>query len=329
MRSLRLLVVALLALALVAVPAIGQGTPRPVKKLPGKGVVKVKAGKGKTRKLIVGIADQNPATFADRRFQRLNLRYARRSIAWDMFKHEWQIAEVDAWLQAARAQRIRPVITFARSRTRIHKVPTRRQVRSTFKQFRKRWPWVREFVASNESNHGGEPTFKKPKLAAGFYNDMRKACKRCKIAAATLVEQNNTSAYVRRFMKYAKRRPKYWALHNWVSANRRSTKRTKQFLEATKRGEVWLTETGGMVKRRKTRGKGVLRMPQGKKHAAKATTFIFRRLVTTSPRIKRVYLYHWKSGGRGVNWDSGLIDARDKRRPAFKVLERILKRRRA
>jgi hypothetical protein len=46
---------------------------------------------------------------------------------------------------------------------------------------------------------------------------------------------------------------------------------------------------------------------------------VFDKLVPLSRRITRVYLYHW-SAVRGDSWDSGLIDARGKARPALRVL---------
>ena len=54
------------------------------------------------------------------------------------------------------------------------------------------------------------------------------------------------------------------------------------------------------------------------------TDYIFNRLARVSPRISRVYLYHWDSGGPLASWDSGLIDHQGNPRPAFGVLQRFL-----
>ena len=53
---------------------------------------------------------------------------------------------------------------------------TRAQWRASFREFRRRYPWVKDFVASNESNHT-PPTVKYPRLAAQYYLDMRRACR--------------------------------------------------------------------------------------------------------------------------------------------------------
>src|SRR3712207_7108926 len=48
--------------------------------------------------------------------------------------------------------------TWARSRVVRHARPTASQITQGFLAFRARYPWVRDFAASNESNHFGEPT---------------------------------------------------------------------------------------------------------------------------------------------------------------------------
>jgi polysaccharide biosynthesis protein PslG len=64
-------------------------------------------------------------------------------------------------------------------------------------------------------------------------------------------------------------------------------------------------------------------------HAAKAVRWVFR-LAALSPRIKRIYFYHWTPPtGPGATWDSALTDARGKPRPAYRVLQDWLRRERA
>jgi hypothetical protein len=54
--------------------------------------------------------------------------------------------------------------------------------------------------------------------------------------------------------------------------------------------------------------------------------FLFDRLVHLSPRIKRVYVYHFVNQGRGASWDSGVLDPHGRPRPSFNVLTRFLAR---
>ena len=347
MRLLRLLLVTMTACALAVTAALAQ-TPAPqTVPLPGGGKLTVnlpapkpKKGKKGTRKrtsvtkrtatVQLGIADQKADMFTDPRFLGLGLKTARRSVAWDTFQYDWQIADIEDWLNKARAAGVRPLITFARSRiqSKIHQVPTRAQWLAGFKAFRQRFPWVTDFVASNESNHT-PPTQKFPKLAAQYYNDMRRACPTCRVAAATINEQNSKTfmeVWIRKFIKAAGHRPKYWALHNYYGANTKKTSYTKRVLKATKTGQIWVTEVGGLVKRRTGNFAGKLKMPEGQSHATQTTRFIFDRMLTLSPRITKVYLYHWSSSSLTDTWDSALIGPDGKARGGLAIIESRLKK---
>jgi hypothetical protein len=82
-----------------------------------------------------------------------------------------------------------------------------------------------------------------------------------------------------------------------------------------------MTETGGVVKRRN--GSSVKYTGESLTHAAKAINYIFTKLVRLSPRIQRVYIFHWN--GRNVTWDSALISPNGNPRPAFTVLANALR----
>ena len=314
MRLFPRLLLALLAVTCLAAPATADARTYRLKPVKGKLTT------------TFGIADQKPGVFADARFGALGMRHARRSVAWDALHYDWQVADIDAWMNAARAAGVTPLVTFARSRigSRRHMVPSAARLRTEFRRFRARYPWVRDFVASNESNHFGEPTGRRPKLAAQYYKALKGACKSCRIAAATLLDYPNMVSWAKRFVKAVGYQPRYWAMHNYISANRFDLKRTRAFLKAVK-GDVWVTEVGGMVANRVPKTKGKARLKQGTKHAAKVTRFIFGRVARVSRRISRIYLYHWNSEGPRSTWDSGFFDHRGKARPAFTVLQRELR----
>src|SRR3712207_4762630 len=206
-------------------------------------------------------------------------------------EYDWQIQDLDDWMLAARRAGVVPLITFARSRidAKRHMKPTAAQIRASFLAFRARYPWVTNFVASNESNHFGEPTGRNPKLAAQHYKAMRAACPRCKIAGATLLDQPNLVSWAKAFIRHAKEQPKYWALHNYVSANRFDATRTRELLLAVK-GEIWVTEVGGLVKRRTKDAPGKAKLKEGVSHAAQVTRYIFRSEEHTSELQSRQYL---------------------------------------
>ena len=348
MPHLRLILLSLLALA-VAVPAVTAQTPVP---LTGAGKTKVKVpaekakkgkkdkagkkgkngkkGKAKTNTVQIGIADEKKEMFGDARFTALGITTARRSVAWDTYLpgNEWQIAGIEDWLQAARAAGVSPMISFNRSRVDRHTIPTRAQWLAGFQEFRRRYPWVTDFAATNESNHT-PPTHTRPKLAAQYYTDMRKACPTCRIAAATINERPEKKfmgTWIKKFRKaLGKHKPRYWALHNYYGANTFSLKGTKRFLKATKSGDVWVTEVGGLVARRSDFA-GKLNMREGLAHATKSWRYIFDRMLGVSSRIKRAYLYHWNSSSDTDSWDSALIGADNVPRRALAVIQRKLKK---
>ena len=305
---IRASLLALAATVLLAAPATAQTTLRPV-----AGVTQAE----------IGIADQKAEAFADERLGALGLGYTRRSVAWDALGSDWQVAELDAWVEAARDAGLEPLITFARSRvgSRRHVPPTPQGYLDAFRRFRKRYPHIRVFSAWNEANHCGEGTCRRPDLVARYFNALRRNCTGCKVLAADLLDQPNMVRWVRDFRRAARFEPRYWGLHNYVSLNRFDASRTEQLLRAVK-GEVWLTETGGLVARRNA---STIRLRQGKAHAARVTRFLFDRVARLSPRITRIYVYHWSSSSTKDTWDSALVGPDDRRRPALAVLERVLR----
>jgi hypothetical protein len=302
---------ALLCLAL-AVPVASHGA---VKLTPVTGKLKAK----------IGIADQKASVFADERLRDLGLGYARRSVAWDALRFADQRADLDDWVREAQLMGAEPLITFARSRKitgREHRPPTAVQFLREFLHFRKRYPGVKTWSAWNEANLCGVGTCEKPELVASYFNAIRRNCPGCKVVAADLLDQPNMVRWVRAFRRAARIEPKYWGLHDYIDANRFQSTGTVRLLRAV-RGEVWLTEIGGLVARRNS---STIKLPQGKAHAALVTRFIFDRLARLDRRVARIYIYHWRSTTRRDSWDSALVGSDNRPRPALNVLKRVLGR---
>jgi polysaccharide biosynthesis protein PslG len=279
--------------------------------------------------LAVGIGDQKPEMFSDPRFAELRIDQVRRVVAWDALEIGWQRRELDEWMNAARASGVQPLIAFTRSRRRhlARFLPTPDRLGRTFRKFRLRYAWVRTFTPWNEANTTSQPTWRSPRMAALYYNEMRRRCPSCTIVAADVLDTDNMVTWLQEFLRHADGSPRLWGLHNYFDANRFRTSGTRAML-ATVPGEIWFTEVGGIVLRR-ARGTPVSLGPESPSHAAKVTSWLFE-LADLSPRIRRLYLYHWNSErGPTVNWDSGLIDPHGEPRPAFRVLVRELLRLRA
>jgi hypothetical protein len=274
--------------------------------------------------VTVGIADQKTSVFSDPLFKDLQLRHARLVVPWDVLEDPWQAQELDRWLQAAREANVTPLLTFGHSRREgLRRMrPTTTRLRKEFLRLRERYPWITDWAAWNEPNHCSQPLCHRPELAARYFDTIRRACPECRVLAAEVLDMPNMVSWVRAFRRKAKVEPKYWGLHNYVDANRFRTEGTRKLLRATK-GEIWLTETGGIVKRR-TRVKVTL--PESTGHAADATRWLFDRLVPLSKRITRVYLYHWSPSTRKDTWDSALVNIHGRPREALRVLRsRVLR----
>jgi hypothetical protein len=267
-------------------------------------------------KPVVGIADNKPDMFTDARFSALSIRYARIMAPYDAMHDAPARTALDAWMAAAQLAGVRPLVTFDRSRRRTSYNPSAAQMAKSVKDFRKRYPFLKEFATWNEANIS-----KRAETVARWWSAMRRACPTCTILGADLLDRANLGAWAARFVKAAGRTPKAWGLHNYTDANTLKTTGTRTLLRAVK-GAVWFTETGGVVSRHN--GSGV-RFPTSASHAALATRFVFSTLARLSPRVQRVYLYHWNTGaGDGRTWDSGLIGPDDQARPALLALQDLL-----
>jgi len=270
--------------------------------------------------LTVGIADNKPDMFSDPRFEASGVSHARISVPWDALSSPWQTQLLDDWMAAAHNAHVDPLISFGHSRIDRRKLPTPERFLYEFRRFRARYPWVDEFATWNEANHCGEPTCHRPALVAAYYRKLHRECPQCRILAAEVLDMPNMVSWVRSFRRAARQEPRYWGLHNYIDANRGRTIGTRRMLHAVK-GQVWFTETGGIVRRTNPHR---VTFPESAKHAATATRFLFNKLVPLSRRVTRVYIYHWNAVLTGGTWDSALIGPTGHTRPAYNVVEKVL-----
>lgn len=274
----------------------------------------------------VGIADQKSEMFGDQRFRDLKVKYARVSVPWDALRRDFTRVELENWMSQARSQGVRPLITIQRSRVKPHSRPSVNQYRREVKRIRAKYKWVKDWSAWNEPNLEDK---KRPKLIASYYKTMRSVCKGCKVLASDLVDNKDMVPWVKKFLKYTKgkQRPKYWGLHNYVSINSKkgfSTKSVRDLGRIAKGSRIWLTETGGLVKRR---NKSKIKLREGTKHASSTTRKVLKRWGGKKERdkVERIYLYHWNSSTPTDTWDSAFVGADGKARPSLGALKSYLK----
>jgi len=263
---------------------------------------------------VYGMGDQNPTSYQDKRMHGLKkLKTARYAVAWDWYKDPTQNALLNWWLGEVKAAHLNPLISFNRNwhgSSGRKKIPSLSQYKRGFKLFRQRYPYVRDFTAWNEPNAPEQPFYKKPAKAARFFNALRSACKKCHIVAGDINDSKNMVPWLRKYKRHV-RKAKYWGLHNYKDTSSRNTRGTTKVFARMVRGQVWLTETGGLINR------------GGLKGQAKSVKRVFT-LTHQIKKIKRVYFYQWR-GVRKSHWDSAFLSPAGKKRPAFFTLKRKLR----
>jgi hypothetical protein len=261
-------------------------------------------------KYRVAVGDQSAAMFDSARWQSLKLKRTRYLVPWDWNTSPAQVAETTAYMNRARAARVQVLVSFTArrgcwngtrySRSRACRAPSAKAYKSSFGKFDNAFPWVRTYSAWNEINHASQPTFKKPGLAVRYYEVLRKLARKrkFKVMAADMLDTSNMARYLRSFMRKAKGSPRLWGLHNYQDVNRNTSADTRLMLKIVP-GEVWLTETGGIVKFQKFR--------YSPSRAAARTKWMFKlanrydsRKRGLRSKITKLYVYQWWGAPRGA-----------------------------
>jgi hypothetical protein len=281
----------------------------------------------------VGVGEQNPAMFDTPAWQDLGLERVRYLVPWD-WARTGQRAEVDAFMSAARARGQDVLVTFNAhdgcydsgrySRSNVCRAPSARAYRTAVRAFDDRYPWVRTYSAWNEVNHISQPTFTRPRLAVRYYRVLRRESRRrhFRVMAADILDTANMHRYLRSFLRLAPGRPRLWGLHNYQDVNNRTSADTRTMLE-TVPGEVWMTETNGIVK-----FGGSRQWRYSESRAARCTRWMFRladrydsRRRGMRSQITRLYVYNWFGAPPGARFDAGLVDPDGTPRAAYFVVQ--------
>ena len=122
------------------------------------------------------------------------------------------------------------------------------------REFSERYPWVREYATWNEANHGSvQPTGPQPTphgallpRAAARVRGHRLPGRRGGGAAGGHVEDTGAGSSASAGPRAAG--PHLWGVHNYPDVTRLSRRNTRIFLRRVRRDEVWITETGGIVR---------------------------------------------------------------------------------
>jgi hypothetical protein len=326
MRTLRRLLLSL-PILLALVTSLSVGSP----------VVSSAAGKARqdptahaASSFLTGLGDEHSEMFENRLWQQLHTKIARYIAPYDAAVRGDSLAKARAWISAAEAQHQQILVAFYHSEHTPTQMPSIAVYKHDVQKFVKLFPHVRQYQAWDEANRGNVPhAYSSPsaEVAARYYQALIRVCKGCTAIGLDVLDQNNigpTLTYVSEFKREVSRlqtiMPKIWGLHDYSDVNRLESWRTRDLVQALG-GQVWLTETGGIIQFGgafpNNHGSGLTR-------AAKALKYMFA-VAASQSQIKRLYIYDWTGGVSSTRFDAGLMNAHDQPRAGYVIVCRQLR----
>jgi hypothetical protein len=281
--------------------------------------------------LRIGISEQNANMFDSRWFAPLGVRDARIVVPWNILRRDdWWPGYLRAWLDGATRTGVEPHVAFGIADgvpSQFGRGPTLRQYRALVRGFRRAHPQVRIFTPWNEANHHFQPTARRPALAWRYYRILLRECDGCTVLAADVADNRNLGRWLRAFVRLHGRRG-VWGLHNYQDANQRVPLRRSWTLRMTRmvEGPIWASEAGGIVGFRSLeRGTG-FRYDERRQLRAQRHLFSLLGDRRVRHRYPRAYVYSWfgtwTRWRSPTRWDSGLLGADGRPRPAYWDLRR-------
>jgi hypothetical protein len=279
----------------------------------------------------VGIADEQPDMFRSPDYTALHTKISRYVTPYDVATNHSHndLPRLRAWLAAAARAHAQPLIAFYHSDRTPTKMPSVKTYTADIKKFIKMFPQLKLLQPWNEANRGyvnehGPGSYASPnaKQSAEYYLALKSVCRHCTIVGLDVLDSTDVPAtvnYIKEFKRDVGKRnlPSIWGLHNYTDTNRFRETGTKAVLANTS-GQVWLTETGGIVKLSGD-------FPFSLSRQSKATTYMFK-LAALSHRITRLYVFQWTGGLTAhERFDAGLTNYQGQPRPAYCVVYEYLR----
>jgi hypothetical protein len=278
---------------------------------------------------LVGIGDEHAEMFSNPLYRQLHTKIARLIVAYDVVAHPYFLKQAYTWIHDAEAQHVQVLVAFYHSEYSATRLPSVALYQHDVQKFLKLFPYVKQYQSWDESNRGNVPhAFSSPsgELAARYYQALLRVCKGCTVLGLDVLDAANigpTLEYISEFKREIGRlhtiMPKYWGLHNYSDVNRFESWRTRELANALG-GQVWLTETGGIVQ---FGGSFPNNHGSGLTRSAQALRYMFS-VASSVSRVKRLYIFDWTGGVTSTRFDAGLMDAHYSPRPGYVVVCRQL-----
>jgi hypothetical protein len=325
-RLLPILVVSGL-LAALALLAIGQADAASTGAARARAAVRAHAAS----EYLTGIGNENAKMFSNPLYEQLHTKIVRYVVPYDAVAHSYSLDQAISFITAAEAAHEQVLVAFYHSEYTPTKLPNVASYQRDVQRFVSRFPHVRQYESWDESNRGNVPkAFSSPSAvqAAKYYQALLRVCKGCTVIGLDVLDAaviSPTLTYISEFRREISHletvMPKIWGLHNYSDVNRLESWRTRDIVKAFGGGQVWLTETGGLVQFApyfpNSHGSGLTR-------AAKVLKYMFA-LAGALPQIKRLYVYDWTKGtAANTKFDAGLTNASEQPRAGYVVVCRQL-----
>ncbi len=278
---------------------------------------------------LTGIGNENPNMFSNPLYQQLHTKIVRYVVPYDAVVRPYSLQQATAFIDAAEAAHEQVLVAFYHSEYTPTRLPSIAAYQRDVQKFVQLFPQVRQYESWDEANRGNVAhAFSSPSAvaAAKYYQALLRVCKGCTVIGLDVLDEQEivkTLHYISEFKREVSRLetvvPKIWGLHNYSDVNRLEGWRTRDIVKAFG-GQVWLTETGGLVKFEPSFPN---KHGAGLKRAAKVLKFMFA-LAGSLPQIRRLYVYDWSGGTTSTRFDAGLTNSREQPRAGYVVVCRQL-----
>jgi hypothetical protein len=271
---------------------------------------------------LIGISDQHPATFIDPRFAALGITTARVIVPWNVMSTEPE--RLGEWLAAAGATGVEPLVVLEHARG-THcpdspcPLPSVAEYAAAVRALLEAHPSLRLLTPWNEPNHRSQPTAGAPQRAAEYYNAARAVCPSCTLVAGDFLDASSFGAWMREYRRHLSEEPRVWGLHNYFDTTYLRSSGVERLLDSVP-GDVWLTETGGIV----SHGPPGNGLPADEARARRGVAHALALAAAHPDRVRRVYLYQWRAAA-DETFDAGLVRPDGSPRPAYDLLRQTLR----
>lgn len=278
---------------------------------------------------ITGIGDEQGEMFGNPLWQQLHTKVVRYIAPYDAVAHPYSLDRAKFWIHEAEAHHQQVLVAFYHSEYSPLLLPSVASYQRDVAKFVKDFPRVHQYQSWDEANRGyiahvlASPS---AVAAAEYYQALIRVCHGCTAIGLDVLDAQDigpTLEYISEFKheigKLKTIMPRIWGLHNYSDINRLESWRTHELVRALG-GQIWLTETGGIVQFGgafpNIRGAGLTR-------AARVLKYMFA-VAGSVPQIKRLYIYDWTGGRSSTRFDAGLMNAHDQPRAGYVVVCRQL-----